>query len=960
MYDGNDSWRLSIPGSGIATPLIAVTPGTEYTFSLYINSDVPRLMGAMSIGTYDASGSFLQNYLGSYETTLAAHGWEPVSILYTAQPGEHYVQLKYARLPAGQGPTDGGSMWAYEFSLVAGVAVGPASSAKQAFSGSMVRVDPLGNWSVLRDGSWQPFTVIGIYNGGTVNSLQTYSNQGFNTLVCNTFSLGRLQQAKAAVSSFNPDGLLSMMDLSDFIDPRLPDYDNLSLLQQDLASLEASPLLSQVLCFYWDNEQYANYTVAQAVTDLVKHYDTNSAGIRQHPIYMLGGQQGLNPLYDSMVDVVGDYVRSPQTTAYQGDQPDIGQRITLTDDLPSQSRPFSLGTISNEAYWTHLQPLVYETLLAGGRGFTFYRDGGSNGYNGALSDPAATNITLRDWWPQLPGLVRQLDQLQPLLTLPAQSAWQLTSSNGQLVTGTRTENGQGYLFVVNPTASSQAAAFTVNGLPYTPQALQDFFSGWTVTPTKGNRFTLTLGPYQVRVYLVVGSGLPTPTVTVTDANGAYTGEPYPAAVSVTGVALTGGPSLDGITPTLTYYPGTTVSGVPLAGPPVAVGTYTVLANYGGSANYNSASAQSTFTISRAIPTLAVTVPSGPYSGFAPPITATIAGGGAPGASLEGIGITLTYFAGTAATGPALDGAPTAVGTYTVLAFFAGSTDYQSATTTASFAISPVRPTQLILAPNRFYDGTAHTATVTVEGKTGGANSSLEGITPTLTYYAGSSASGTALSAAPISPGTYTVQASFAGSADYQPAMSVITFIIYPARPTQMIIAPDGLYTGCPYPASVTVAGVSTLPGGTLEGFTPTLTYYAGISATGTPLPGAPTTVGTYTVRAYFPGSPDYQALTTLTHFTISPAFTAPRVIAPSGPWIGSPYVATATVKNVNGVAVASLEGVPITLTYYAGTTKSGTPLARAPSAQGKYTILADFAGSLDYLASVSVVTFTIT
>ena len=41
--------------------------------------------------------------------------------------------------------------------------------------------------------------------------------------------------------------------------------------------------------------------------------------------------------------------------------------------------------------------------------------------------------------------------------------------------------------------------------------------------------------------------------------------------------------------------------------------------------------------------------------------------------------------------------------------------------------------------------------------------------------------------------------------------------------------------------------------------TPTLTYYAGSTAAGTPLAGAPTAVGTYTVVANFPGSADYDA-----------------------------------------------------------------------------------------------------
>jgi hypothetical protein len=686
QYTSADTWKLSIPASQVDTPLIAVTPGTEYTFSLTISSDVAHLMGAMIIGIYDASKTFLQNYGGSYQATMAANDWENVSILYTAQAGESYVKLKYTRLPAGQGPTDSGTLWMSGFSFTAGITVGSPASPKQAFDGSMVRVDPLGNWSVLRNGTWQPYTVLGIYNDSSVNSLQTYSNQGFNTIVCNTFSLLRLQEAQAAVSPFNPNGMMSMIDISPFIDPRGVYYDNLPLLQQNLATLEASPLLSQVLCFYWDNERFNNYTVTQAVTNLVKAYDTNAAGQRQHPIYMLDGQEGLNPLYDSMVDVVGDYARNPQTAAYLGDRPDIFQRALLMSDSTGQSHPFSLGTISNEAYWDNFQVLIYETLMAGGSGFTFYRDGGSNGYNGNPTDPAAMNITLRDWWPLLPGIVSQIDELQPLLATPVQTSWQLALSNSQLVTGIRTYNGQGYLFVVNPTNSAQAATFTANGLPYTPQQLNDYFSGSTVTTIQGNTFTLTVQPYQTQVYWLSGKNQSTPTVMLSDRGGSYTGSPFTATATLTGINGVTGTSLEGVGIGLTYYAGTRASGPPLPSAPTSAGTYTVVAHFAGSRDYAPAMAEINFVIYPMRPTQIITALDGTYT--AQPYTATVTVTGVDGvhySSLEGVQPTLTYYA---ASGSALAGPPTAVGTYRVVATFSGSLDYLAVTTVTYFTIAP--------------------------------------------------------------------------------------------------------------------------------------------------------------------------------------------------------------------------------------------------------------------------------
>src|SRR5207244_2426696 len=104
--------------------------------------------------------------------------------------------------------------------------------------------------------------------------------------------------------------------------------------------------------------------------------------------------------------------------------------------------------------------------------------------------------------------------------------------------------------------------------------------------------------------------------------------------------VNGGPSLDGVTPTLTYYPGSSASGTPLAGAPVAAGTYTVVAAFAGSADYTSAtSAPLTFTIAKADAVISVTGYDVTYDG-----TAHTAGGtatGVNGESLSGLDLSGT-------------------------------------------------------------------------------------------------------------------------------------------------------------------------------------------------------------------------------------------------------------------------------------------------------------------------------
>ena len=70
-----------------------------------------------------------------------------------------------------------------------------------------------------------------------------------------------------------------------------------------------------------------------------------------------------------------------------------------------------------------------------------------------------------------------------------------------------------------------------------------------------------------------------PNLTLSDANGIYNGKAFSAKVQVNGAA-----SLDGITPTLTYYTGNIVNlADKLSAAPINAGTYTVVADFAGNA-----------------------------------------------------------------------------------------------------------------------------------------------------------------------------------------------------------------------------------------------------------------------------------------------------------------------------------------------------------------------------------------
>ena len=85
------------------------------------------------------------------------------------------------------------------------------------------------------------------------------------------------------------------------------------------------------------------------------------------------------------------------------------------------------------------------------------------------------------------------------------------------------------------------------------------------------------------------------------------------------------------------------------------------------------------------------------------------------------------------------------------------------------------------------------------------SASLEGVGLTIAYYVGSTATGTPLASASSAAGTYTVAASFAGSADYAPQVRTATFVIKTATPKVTVSDKSGTFTGEPFVATATVA-----------------------------------------------------------------------------------------------------------------------------------------------------------
>ena len=328
----------------------------------------------------------------------------------------------------------------------------------------------------------------------------------------------------------------------------------------------------------------------------------------------------------------------------------------------------------------------------------------------------------------------------------------------------------------------------------------------------------------------------------------------------------------------------------------------MVASFPGSTDYAAASSSpATFTIAKALPTVTAAVAGGTYTGKSYPATAKVAGlNGVASAALENVSPTITYYVGSGTAGQNLGGtAPTAAGTYTVVASFPGSADYAAANSNpAAFTIGKALPTLSVAGAGGTYTGNKYPAVALVAGVNGIAAASLEGVVPTIAYY---TSNGTNLgTTAPSAAGSYSVIASFAGSTDYAPiSSSRAGLTIGKALPIVTVADAGGAYTGSPYPATAKVAGVSGAAGASLESVTPTLIYYAGATAGSGGSSAAPTAVGTYTVVANFAGSTDYSAASSLpTTFTISKA--VPRAVV-----AGSSGTTTAAPRKTDSGPMAS-------------------------------------------------------
>ena len=359
---------------------------------------------------------------------------------------------------------------------------------------------------------------------------------------------------------------------------------------------------------------------------------------------------------------------------------------------------------------------------------------------------------------------------------------------------------------------------------------------------------------------------------------------------------------------------------------VGVGSCSITASQAGNTTFAPApDVTRQFTVNQAASTTTVTcAPSSVvFTGTAQtPCTATVTGAGGLSQSLS-----VTYANNVS------------VGSATATASFAGDANHTGSNGSASFAITKATPSVSVTWTGWTFDGTAHPASGSVSGV--GTPAADLGSPDSFTYYSGSTATGTPLPGAPSGAGTYTVVAHVNATANYTAADSAAKTVTV-AKATPLVTASwtGWTFDGTAHAASGSVSGVGT-PAADL-GSPDSFTYYSGSTATGTPLPGAPSGAGTYAVVAHYNGGPNYlPADSAVVSVVVAKAASVTKVTCPDS------VVYTGDAKTPCSAGVTGAGGLKKDLDVTYGNNSDATTDASPATAAASYDGDANHTGSND-------------
>ncbi|WP_434299375.1 adventurous gliding motility protein AgmC [Corallococcus exiguus] len=531
-----------------------------------------------------------------------------------------------------------------------------------------------------------------------------------------------------------------------------------------------------------------------------------------------------------------------------------------------------------------------------------------------------------------------------------------TPANGSTVTNPTN------VVVSGTAANATSVTFTLGGQSYGPVTVTG--GNWTYTvpgPLANGSQTVsavstngtTNSTAATSTFTVAG-----PTVAITTpANGSTVTSPTNVVVSGTAANATSVTfTLDG----QSYGPVTVTGGnwTSTVPGPLANGTYTVTA-VSTNGTTNSTQASSTFTVSVAAPTVAITAPANGSTVTNPNVTVT---GTAANATTVTVTFQGTNYGPITVTGgnwsQALPG-PLADGTYTVTAVSTNAQGTNSSTATTTFTVDQTPPVVAISTP---LDGAVlNTPNVTVTG------TSTDAAFVTLTFDGASygpisvDASGNWSFAlpGPLAEDTYTVTATATDAAGNTSTPDSSTFTVDLTAPTVAISSPaDGAIIGT---NTVTVTGTST--GATSVTLTYGGTNYGPIpvDASGNWSYALPVTLpeGPNTVTAVSTDAAGNTSTTATSTFTVDLTVPTVAISTPGNGTSVNTATVTVTGTTTNATSVTlTFEGAsygPVTVDA-SGNWSYALP---GPLAEGSYTVTAVSTNGAGTNSATATSTFTV-
>jgi hypothetical protein len=427
----------------------------------------------------------------------------------------------------------------------------------------------------------------------------------------------------------------------------------------------------------------------------------------------------------------------------------------------------------------------------------------------------------------------------------------------------------------------------------------------TLVGSSGNDQFVGVKPTDV---IVAGSGTPTieystrtpPTLSVSDAGGTYSGSAFPATVLVNGAG-----SLEGVTPSLTYYDG---HGMALNAAPANAGTYSVVAAFAGSQNYGGTTSQPvSFTIIKASSTT-ITVGDGPFT-----YDGTIHTGGS--GTVSGAGGLNTVASSLTYSGDQVDG-----GAYYVTAHYAGDANHDPSDGAAvAITINQASSTTSLLAPDVTYNNNG-TVTVTVSSSVvvpvGMVQLSVDGSTPLSQVLSGGSATFTLTSP---NAGDHGLSATFATQGNFLGSSASGMLHVNPAA-TAVTIKTSTVTYNADGSANITVTSSAGVPGGTVtlsvDGSTPqSQPLLSGAAVFTIPGPGA----GPHALHAAYAAQGNFAASSADATLNVNQAPTTVTITAPT-----VTYNANGIVTLMVGTSGAPAPTGYVTLSVDGGAAQSAT------------------------------------